>query len=446
MSLYLRALIITLSFPLFLQASNKAKSDSIDNKSGMKYGILPSIAYDSDLGLQYGGLVNFFWYGDGKTYPVYHHSLYLEASQYTSGTGLARVYYDSPNLIKGIRTTADFTYFNDLANDFYGFNGYRAVLNPHWEDQNHPEYKTRVFYSHYRQMTRVMTNFKGKISKNYPNLKWMAGFTLFNMNIGSTKIDKLNKRISDDKLLPDTAGLYDLYSEWGLIKPSEINGGTNTYVKLGLSYDNRDFEANPGKGMWTEVFLSISPGFLSTNSSYAQISAIHRQYFSLKKNKLIFAYRLGVQSKISGDIPFYLLPHLLSSNLTSATSQGLGGSKTLRGIRRNRIVGEGVFLSNLELRWKIFEAKLFKQDFYMANNTFIDFGRVIKQYDVDYSLIPEEDRISYVRDESEKMHVSFGTGLKFALNENFILSVDYGHATSNDDGTSGVYILLNYLF
>ncbi len=424
------------------------QNDSIQNDySGMKMGILPAIAFDADLGFQYGGLVNFFWYGDGTNYPKYNHSLYFEASQYTSGTSLLRAYYDSPELFKGLHSTIDVTYINDLATDFFGFNGNCAVFNSHWVDDEDANYISRVYYSHHREMFRVMANFKGALTENAKHLQWIAGFTLFNMNIGSTNINKLNKRISEENKLPDVNGLYDEYVNWGIIDSKEAKGGLSTYLKVGLSYDTRNFEANPEKGVWTEAFLSASPSYLSNNNTqYTQITLYHRQYFSLIPHKLIFAYRVGFQNKLSGTIPFYLLPHIVSSNLTSATSQGLGGSKTLRGINRNRIVGDGIALANLELRWKFFQTHIWGQDIYLANNTFIDAGRVTQEYFINENLIPEEVRSNYYITNNEKTHFSVGTGLKIAFNENFIISADYGKALSKNDGDSGTYILLNYLF
>ena len=74
-------------------------------KQGFTLGILPALAYDTDLGFQYGLLTNLYWYGDGSRYPKYDHSLYLEASRFRAGTTLIRAYYDSPRLIKNYRTT-----------------------------------------------------------------------------------------------------------------------------------------------------------------------------------------------------------------------------------------------------------------------------------------------------------------------------------------------------
>jgi len=93
-------------------------------KKGLAFGVLPAISYDSDLGFQYGALVNFYLYGDGSQFSKYDHSLYLELSSYSKGTSIARLRYDSERLIPTIRTTVDVSYVTDLMSDFYGFNGY----------------------------------------------------------------------------------------------------------------------------------------------------------------------------------------------------------------------------------------------------------------------------------------------------------------------------------
>ena len=104
-----------------------AQSDTTFRKTGFSFGALPAIAYDNDLGFEYGVLTNLYWYGDGSTYPRYNHSLYLEASRYVAGTYLLRSYFDSHTLIPGVRTTADITWFNDLTCDFTGFNGAESI-------------------------------------------------------------------------------------------------------------------------------------------------------------------------------------------------------------------------------------------------------------------------------------------------------------------------------
>ena len=59
---------------------------------------------------------------------------------------------------------------------------------------------------------------------------------------------------------------------------------------------------------------------------------------------------------------------------------------------------------------------------------------------------PVESFSDYFAPGTEDFHVSAGVGLKFGLNENFILSFDYGLATDSRDGKSGLYITLNWLY
>ena len=442
-----RIALIALTLQLFSFNPLFAQRDSTYRKEGFTFGLLPAISFDADLGFQYGGLVNLYWYGDGSDYPNYEHSLYMEASQYTGGSTLLRLYYDSPKVTGKIRTTADITWFRDLAMDFYGFNGYQTQYNATWEDEQTEDYVSRVFYRHHREMFRILTNFKGPIGQS-STFKWMGGLVFFDFNIHSVDINRLNKRKDDKDKLPDIDGLYDKYVEWSIISAKEKNGGRQAYLKAGLSYDTRDREVNASKGIWTELFLTHTPTFFSSHKQqFTRLTLFHRQYFSLTpKRNIIFAYRMGWQHKLSGHIPFYLLPHMASSVLTSATSQGLGGSKSLRGINRNRVVGDGFVLSNMELRWKMWRTKLFKQDFYLASIYFADMGLITQKYSISTENVPADIYNNYFKTGKDKPHWSFGLGLKAALNENFVLSTDYGIAIDNQDGTSGLYISLNYLF
>ena len=43
-------------------------------------------------------------------------------------------------------------------------------------------------------------------------------------------------------------------------------------------------------------------------------------------------------------------------------------------------------------------------------------------------------------------HGTYGAGIRLAMNQNFVISLDYGMAMNKQDGDSGLYIGLNYLF
>ena len=430
------------------------KEDKV--KTGWNFGALPVISYDSDLGLQLGALTNLYNYGDGSRYPVYNHSLYLEASWFLKGSGIFRFYYDSDRLIKGIRTSFDVSYFPDQAFKFFGFNGYEAVYNQNWEEQSNSEYKTRVFYRLKRNFFRTKIDFQGKIIGD--KFLWLAGVDYYNITTSPVNINHLNDGKSGEDILPDTNGLYQNYVDWNIIPQNEKDGGMFTSLKLGLVFDTRDNEPNPQRGIWTEIILASAPKvFSNMDQGFMKLAITHRQYFTIVKERLTFVYRLGAQFNIAGHTPWYAQGIMYYSKMAGAYNEGLGGAKTLRGIQRNRVVGDGFAFGNFEFRWKFWKFYWIKQNFYMALSGFFDTGRVIQFMDIEAQankinegLSPDDPNFvkldDYFNFGNEGFHNSAGAGLHIAMNQNFILALDYGRALNEQDGKSGFYVGLNFLF
>lgn len=433
---------------LFAFIFSKIFSQDELSKEGWNFGALPTITYDTDLGFQYGALVNLYNYGDGSRYPNYNHSLYFEVSRFTKGSGINRFYYDSDRLIKGLQTSVDISLLSDQAYDFYGFNGYDAIVNPDWIDDTQPEdiYQSRLYYKYDRKMFRFKVDLQGKLGEG--KLNWAAGVNLLNFKVSSIDYEKLNdgKVEGDKNYLDPIPGLFDKYQDWGIISAEEADGGFVPTFKAGLVFDSRDNKPNPMKGIWTEAVLVGSPEFLGGESSFAKLSLIHRQYFTLIPKNLSLAYRLAYQSTIAGEAPFYYQTQMITSVLKGASSEGLGGSSSLRGVRRNRMVGDGYFLGNVEARWKFVRFQFINNNFYLGLNGFLDFGTITQKMDVDPKIGWISQENGYFDDGAEKMHFSYGAGFRIAMNENFIIKVDYGMAADERDGTSGIYIGLNYLF
>jgi len=294
-------------------------------------------------------------------------------------------------------------------------------------------------------MFRFMTDFQGSLVEK--KLRWVAGFGILHNSVSIVDIEALNKGKKKD-LLPDTLSLYDYYINWGIIEDGEKSGGWSNNIKVGLVYDTRDFEPNPMKGLWSEVVLFAAPGFLGNGDyGFAKISATHRQYFTIVKDKLSFVYRLNYQGTIAGTVPFYMQPYMINSFSNSSNTDGLGGSKTVRGMLRNRVVGDGVAFGNAEFRWKFYKTVVMKQNLYLGLNLFMDAGKVLKKIDFQKpeSTWPFNPSELFAYD-VESIHTTLGAGLRIVLNENFIIAVDYGKPFDKRDGNSGLYIGLNYLF
>lgn len=446
-----RKLLILLFIALIPFFSFPQAGDTIQIKKGWNFGALPAVSYNTDLGFQYGALVNLFNYGDGSRYPVYDHSLYLEASRYTKGSGLLRFSYDSDRLLNDIKTTFDLSYLPEQAVSFFGFNGYDAVYNKAWEDDTDPAYKSRVFYRHKREMWRLVTNLSGRLITD--KILWSTGLDVYSITTSSVDVDRLNRGKNEEDKLPALAeqpGLFEKYNQWGLFPANELKGGSFMALKAGLVYDSRDFEPNPMHGIWTDVILYAAPKVLSNlNEGFVQLSITHRQYFTVVKEKLSFVYRLSYQQKIGGHIPFYALPLLITTQLKGAYSEGLGGDGSLRGVMRNRVVGEGIIYGNAEFRWKFYKTRIWNQNIYCGLNAFVDAGQVVDKVPVDYTILsldPVSQADDYFAPDTEKLHWSSGLGLKLVMNENFIISGEFGQALNEQDGKNGIYIGLNYLF
>ncbi len=417
-------------------------------------GILPAISYDSDVGFRYGLLSTFYDWGDGSTYPDYVRSLYLEASRTTKGSGQLMFSYDDRNFLsRKWRLAADGGYYVEQALDFYGFNGYQARYHPAWMNDKDSAYRTRMFYRIDRRMLRIGLNLRIPFRNN--RLRGYGGLFAGRVRVGEVNIDRINKGKDPDEMLPShdsVPGLYRLYRRWGLIDSAEATGGTILMIRGGAIYDTRDNEAWPNVGLWEEAFLIGALDAAHPSYRYIRLVATHRHYISLIERRLLFAYRLAASAVLAGKAPFYMLPFYHSTTYT--LQDGFGGRRTVRGILRDRIVADGVAMGNFELRGRILNTRLLGQNFYIALNAFLDAARVL----VPRPISPDSGRIvadGYNPDdfflpagapEVRDLHLGVGAGIRFALNENFIVALDYGRPLNRQDGPGGLYINLGWLF
>ena len=450
-----KALVLLLIFNFQFSIFNSLRAqDSANVRKGWTFGVLPSFAYDADLGLQLGLLSNVYYFGDGAVYPDYYHSFYVEAATTSKHYGLYRFAYDSKYLIPGHRLSIDLTYLPDQMCDFYGFNGYEALYRPDYSDQSSDLYRTRAYYKFKRDMFRLSADLQGTIAKPW---YWNAGIGLLYYNVGTVDVARLNKYTKDeDAKLPEGVGtLYDKYVTLGYISSAEANGGFHPYLHGGLTFDTRDRQQNPRQGIHADAFLTYYAG-LGKMSEYNDVkfNAAWRHYLPIIPNRLTFAYRLGTQLNVAGKSPFYLNTYLNQLYMQRVIYEGLGGANSIRGIMRNRILARGVAFANVEFRVQVVHFKIGKENFYIGLNPFMDAGMVVQPYDR-VIADPVQAALSSVNpddlyDESRLYtpHLSAGCGLKVAMNDNFVLSVDWATALDKQDNNkfSNLYIKMGYMF
>ena len=90
-------------------------------KTGWKFTPLPNIGFSTDTGLTLGLFSDFFYYGDGSSYPNFLHHVGFAGAYATKGSWYIHAYGDSPTLIPGVRLNGTVTYRHAMAHNFYGF-------------------------------------------------------------------------------------------------------------------------------------------------------------------------------------------------------------------------------------------------------------------------------------------------------------------------------------
>lgn len=388
-------------------------------KRGLSIMPFPIASYNSDLGFQFGAYADLYDYGyEPSIYPKYFHHFHIEASHYTKGQNFVHGEYESSFLIPGVRFITSLTWQDDPLYQFYGWNGAVNTYDPLLDRNN-----GIAFYSYKRQLLRFLSSFQGSIGGKW---SWMAALNFRYIKSGDLDFDAFD---SDNTL-------FRQYTDKQMIRPDELKGLLGE-ILCGVKYDSRDFEPDPSHGIWSEVYLNGSPDFFGTGYPYLKAAVHWRHYITPGPTWLTFAYHLAYQTTLLGNPPFYVEQDISTIQIRQACAEGLGGINTLRGIVSNRLVGDAYAWGNFELRFRILQFQLAGFDFALALNPFLDAGMITRPF-----RLEDPD----MRALACKPHATAGIGGKIAMNTNLVLSAEWGKPFDKNDGRSGLYFGLNYIF
>ena len=439
-------------------------------KTGTNFGPLPVVAFDADRGFQFGALLNLYNFGNGDTYPNPKSTWYFEASAYTKESAINSykliVNYDNKTLIPGVRMSICTGYYKDAALDFYGFNGYQSIydmdmLKPTFEFDDTKagnkllkkfEEKGKMpkgFYRFGRDLVKAKIDFTGEILKNF---YWEAGYNLAWVK-AQPYVPQGYSVLADpaDPSMYVEGGttLFNLSKEWGIIPEDEADGGLTSALRFGLMYDSRNVENNPTEGIWAEAHVMAAPKWLGTTHEHYKYCATFRHYVPIiKDGKLTFAYRLGYQGSFGKSTPWYTMPFYTNMG-PKADNDGFGGYRTVRGLMLNRVQGLDVGFYNIELRWRFIDFKLWKQNIAFALSGFTDGAHVFRGYDMANKTGKFMDLYNKFVDVNRKcdgFHGAAGAGLRFIMNQNFIVAFEYARCFNKQDGNGAFYINTGFLF
>ncbi|MCR5325470.1 MAG: BamA/TamA family outer membrane protein [Bacteroidales bacterium] len=397
-------------------------------KQGFSFVPLPIMGYNSDLGFQFGACADIHQYGrEPSLFPDFLYHIHFEGSYYTKGQVLLHGQYDSSHLIPGVDFVASLTWQKDPLFQFYGFDGFVSPYDPEIDRRG-----GNAYYCFNRNMIRFLTSMQGSFGGNWG---WMAGLNYRYVESG----------ILDFQGYDSSNTLFGRYLDAGVIDASELTGHTADLI-AGIKYDTRDFDPYPTKGIWAEAYLNGSPDFAASGHSFLKASLRWRHYITPGPDWLTLAYHLGYQTTLLGNTPFYMAHNISTIRIRQTCTEGLGGVNTVRGVMMNRIIGDAYAWGNFEVRMRLFTFHVLGMELGIAANPFFDVGMITKPYRLEEMASLSSMDVSSLRKLALKPHASAGAGLKFSIDKNYILSLEWGVPFDSQDGRSSLYFTSDFVF
>ena len=360
---------------------------------------VPALTFSSDEGFGYGAVMELYKYGRAEQHP---YLLTIRPKVYltTKGRRDLTVFFDSPHLLPaGWRVDAFLGSKRQIATPYYGM-GNQTQYDPSLDEDPNPYY-----YRFGRTRNEGSVNLQRRLGE--VPLRMLLGF-------GASKISVVP--------VPEATGTTLLAEE--IEEGRSASDGWSNSVRVGVVWDTRDRETGPRRGVWTDILFQRVEG-LGSEWSFTRWTLTDRRYFALTR-RLTLANRLLIQD-VSGRPPFHELHRIQSS---FEQKEGLGGDGSVRGVLRNRYTGKGLFLWNLEARWRAWDWSGFGREFHAVLTGFVDSGRVWADGLRVNELLTD-------------LHHGVGGGLRLGMGENFIVAFD---AAKGDEAGVQIYTGLGYLF
>ena len=350
----------------------------------------------------------------------------------TKGSWYLHGMFDSKTLVRGARVTGSLTFRDASMNNFYGFNG---LHSPYIRELDLNTDTRTAYYTDHRRVLRAAATIQGPVSGR---LNWMGGVVFRRIAISDFDLKNYDNGNS----------LYRNYLSTGLIHSDEAPGGSSLEGRIGLTYDSRDIEWVPNRGMYWEAYVNGNVDLSHGQYHYAQFVGHFRHYVPIVFGRLTFAYHLGLQHQFAGRMPWYNLNEISNLIYQYEEYEGMGSRYTVRGFLYDRLTAAGYAWGNFELRAKLLQFNLFKQHFDLVVNPFFDVASITRQYrpEEHQKLKDLADGPLLWQEATEKIHPSAGMGAKIHMNTNFMISVEVGKAFNPQLSDLTVAMATTYLF
>ncbi len=221
-------------------------------------------------------------------------------------------------------------------------------------------------------------------------------------------------------------------------QPYGMTGGLAVQLMAGVLHDTRDPEIAPRRGHVVELGGRLSPALQGEAGGFAGPLVSLRGYRPIG-DRMVLAGRL-MGEWLFGEVPFYEMVHWAGLR----PIQGVGGSRTVRGLSFGRVRAPGKAVANAELRIHTASWQLFGRSFDIELAPFTDAAAVWGAGDDATALSP-----------SLPVHPAAGFGAGAIFDRSFVGRIDLGWALDpvlHDDGsltqepTFGLYMAFDHVF
>lgn len=147
------------------------------------------------------------------------------------------------------------------------------------------------------------------------------------------------------------------------------------FARLVLSYDTRDSVNIPRHGSWLTLFAGGADRSFLSSVSYSAVGVEGRHYYPIGSRVTVVGHFALRYMPGSQQTPFWALSRL------GGDRSELGGRQPLRGFGDSRFVDHNLFVTNLELRTRVFSLDLFGTQATLELAPFVEIGRVFHALD-----------------------------------------------------------------
>ncbi|MEQ9309873.1 MAG: BamA/TamA family outer membrane protein [Balneolaceae bacterium] len=371
---------------MFFFFQNSVSGQDFGKADSVKLAILPAIAFNSDLGFIFGGIVNKYDYKD-EMKPFYS---FTSVSGIFSTKGLAsfELALDKPKAFgTNIRLSSSIYAFRFLQNTYFGLANYDKI------------------------------NFS---SSELPKLYEFQSFSVgFNTTLRIPLLEKSTSRQLDILAILN----FDYETPWengtdrliALEQPLGYKGGRTFMLGTGLIWEGRNSEFNPTSGTYFETSLELGDKVWGSSFNTLVLKHDMRNYFTFTLGKDITLANRFFLKHTSGDTPYWKLAYA-------------GDDETLRGYPSKRFIDDNVVILNNELRTWLFNFQSINTK--LGGTIFVDVGRTFSNQ-TSINTIKRELKYTY----------GFGATSSF-FTPDFIIRADIGFSEEE----TGVYITVGYMF